>query len=364
MKRESVVTVYVRHQGGCKFEGKNFARGCTCPKWLRWSADGKQHRVATGTRSWEKAEEMRADREEVLRSGGTVATAQERVTLPAALKLFLVEKNTEGITTGVYKKYEREIQRFVDFCADLGKHFPSDVDKLILLEYKALWEEVYPSSATRASVQTRLRNFLRFLNEAGWLESIPKMKAVKIDVPPTMPLSKDQYAVLCSTVGKIYTEDKAARVHALIQLMRFSGLAISDAVNFDRSKMAQAEGIWLITTARQKTGNHVCVPIPAAIAEEVLAAPAFNVHSVTVWHDFLQKLFQAAFGKDTTFTPHSLRDTAAVEWLAAGIPLEEVSKLLGHSSVKTTEKHYAPWVKARQDRLISLVTATWGRSVP
>jgi len=48
-----------------------------------------------------------------------------------------------------------------------------------------------------------------------------------------------------------------------------------------------------------------------------------------------------------------------VEWLNAGIPLEEVSRLLGHSSIRTTEKHYAPWVKSRQDRLDSLVVATW-----
>jgi len=42
-----------------------------------------------------------------------------------------------------------------------------------------------------------------------------------------------------------------------------------------------------------------------------------------------------------------------------GIPLEEVSKLLGHTSIKTTEKSYAKWVQARQDRLDSLVIATW-----
>jgi integrase/recombinase XerD len=45
--------------------------------------------------------------------------------------------------------------------------------------------------------------------------------------------------------------------------------------------------------------------------------------------------------------------------LEKGVPLEEVSKLLGHTSIKTTEKHYAPWVKKRQNRLDELVTATW-----
>jgi integrase/recombinase XerD len=41
--------------------------------------------------------------------------------------------------------------------------------------------------------------------------------------------------------------------------------------------------------------------------------------------------------------------------LLAGVPLEQVSILLGHKSVKITEKHYAPWVKARQDLLAANV---------
>ncbi len=56
---------------------------------------------------------------------------------------------------------------------------------------------------------------------------------------------------------------------------------------------------------------------------------------------------------------HQLRDTFAVELLQRGIPMEEVSKLLGHTSIKTTEKSYAPWVTARQDRLDALVVGTW-----
>jgi integrase len=39
--------------------------------------------------------------------------------------------------------------------------------------------------------------------------------------------------------------------------------------------------------------------------------------------------------------------------------MEEVSKLLGHSSIKTTEKSYAKWSKGRQDRLDKLVIGSW-----
>jgi integrase/recombinase XerD len=45
--------------------------------------------------------------------------------------------------------------------------------------------------------------------------------------------------------------------------------------------------------------------------------------------------------------------------LLAGVPLEQVSILLGHKSVKITEKHYAPWVKARQEQLAANVCKAW-----
>jgi site-specific recombinase XerD len=56
---------------------------------------------------------------------------------------------------------------------------------------------------------------------------------------------------------------------------------------------------------------------------------------------------------------HRLRATFAVDLLSKGVPLEHVSKLLGHKSVTTTERQYAKRVKGRQDRLDALVSATW-----
>jgi integrase len=53
------------------------------------------------------------------------------------------------------------------------------------------------------------------------------------------------------------------------------------------------------------------------------------------------------------------RDTFAVELLLAGVPIDQVSLLLGHSSVKITERHYAPFCKARQDQLAASVKLAW-----
>jgi len=48
-----------------------------------------------------------------------------------------------------------------------------------------------------------------------------------------------------------------------------------------------------------------------------------------------------------------------VSLLLKGVPLDSVSKLLGHSSIKITERHYAPWVRARQEQLEAEVRRIW-----
>jgi len=57
---------------------------------------------------------------------------------------------------------------------------------------------------------------------------------------------------------------------------------------------------------------------------------------------------------------HRFRDTFAVGLLLNGVPLETVAILLGNT-VKIAERHYAPWIKARQENLERLVKASWER---
>ena len=80
------------------------------------------------------------------------------------------------------------------------------------------------------------------------------------------------------------------------------------------------------------------------------------------WRKRLSPVFEAAAIPDAH--PHRFRDTFAVELLLAGVPLERVSVLLGHSSVKVTEKHYAPWVLDRQQQLDEDVRRTWTKGTP
>jgi integrase/recombinase XerD len=126
-----------------------------------------------------------------------------------------------------------------------------------------------------------------------------------------------------------------------------------------REELQFANGEYTVVRRRLKTGTLVNNPIPNEIAAELLAAPNSNPKYV-LWSgkgteksiagkftSDLQKVFAKAEIKDGH--PHRFRDTAAVELLKAGVDIREVQKFLGHKSLATTEKYYAPWNKRQQD---------------
>jgi integrase/recombinase XerD len=79
--------------------------------------------------------------------------------------------------------------------------------------------------------------------------------------------------------------------------------------------------------------------------------------AITNWRARLQRLFELA--KIPDGHAHRFRDTFAVELLLAGVPIERVSVLLGHQSVRITEKHYRPWAKSRQEQLEADLRKAW-----
>jgi integrase len=77
------------------------------------------------------------------------------------------------------------------------------------------------------------------------------------------------------------------------------------------------------------------------------------------WRKRLARLFELA--EVDGAHPHRFRDTFAVELLLSGVPIERVSVLLGHQSVRVTEKHCSPWVRARQEQLEADLAIAWSR---
>jgi integrase len=161
--------------------------------------------------------------------------------------------------------------------------------------------------------------------------------------------------------------ENGRRIRGLVLLLHYSGMRIGDAVNFSTDRL-EGSRLFLYT---QKTG----VPVNTILPEFVLSAlettpkvtEKFFFWSgrgklesiVRSWQTRLRRLFKLAGVPNGH--PHRFRDTFAVELLLAGVPIERVSILLGHQSVRITEKHYAPWVRSRQEQLEADLANAWSR---
>jgi integrase/recombinase XerD len=368
-----IITIFVRHTPGCKWAGDEFCKRCNCRKHFRWSQDGKQYRKKAGTRTWAEAEENKR-RLEARLTGQPVA--EDLKTVEDAIKVFNADQLNEGWTAGVLGKYTRELTRLQAYCEGQEVYTVQGITRELLVGYQATWPELYPSTQTRQAVQARLRKFLRFCYDNKWLDRVPRTARIKVDEAPTLPLTAKEYAHLLATVPVSFPDAaKARKVRGLVQTMRWSGLAIRDVVTLRRDEILREKHLTRIVTARQKTGTHVSVPIPPDVAKEILAVANGNPEyifwstgngkeqsAVTNWQHDLRQLFKDAGIKSAgNMLSHRLRDTFAVDLLEKGVPLEEVSKLLGHESIKTTERHYSKWMKGRQDRLDKLVTDAWNK---
>ena len=148
---------------------------------------------------------------------------------------------------------------------------------------------------------------------------------------------------------------------ALILLMRYSGLSIRDAVTCRQDFIHKNT----LTLRRAKSGELVMVPLHSLAVEalERIARPnqthffwSGSSQPVTMMNYWRARLYLVADKASiNNFRPHRLRDTFAVEALLAGVPIQDVSTLLGHSSVSTTERYYAPWNVSRRDRLVRIM---------
>jgi integrase len=239
-----------------------------------------------------------------------------------------------------------------------------------LSQFRATWKE---GARTASKKLERLRSFFRFAQKRKWVSENPAsdLKAPKITLCPTLPYTQKEMLRILAAIDKYRDEfptrgkENALRLRGLVLLLRYTGMRIGDAVRLSAERI-ERNRIFLYT---QKTGVPVNTVLPDFVLKALDATPKVtgalyfwngtdSVEAIVgSWRKRLSKLFELA--EVPNGHAHRFRDTFAVELLLAGVPIERVSILLGHQSVRVTERHYNPWVRSRQEQLEADVARTW-----
>jgi Site-specific recombinase XerD len=134
--------------------------------------------------------------------------------------------------------------------------------------------------------------------------------------------------------------EKLQHVKDIFLFQSFTGMAYIDMTKFDKSKLVVVGGKTVIRSNRSKTDeSFITLLLPEA--EQVLKKYDYQlpVMSNQKYNDYL-KLLAAGAGIKKTLTTHTARHTFATYLLNKDVPIESVSKAMGHSNIKMTE-HYA-----------------------
>jgi integrase/recombinase XerD len=362
-----MLTVFRRHEKTCdhRNEGRSYRR-CRCAIWVDGMVGGLEIRKSLHIRDWDKAQGIVRRWEDE----GKRADEVKPITVTEACDKFIADAEARGLREPTLYKYRLLFRRLQDFAATGGIKCICECDLDWLRGFRATWPN--KNIAARKKLEA-LRAFFRFCHDSEWVPNNPasKLKAPKTNDPPTMPFSPQEVTRILSACDQYrggrgqWGRVNAQRLRALVLLIRFSGLRIRDAVTLRKDRISNSK--LMLYTA--KTGTPVYCPLPDSVIAELEIArgtsPEFYFWSgegkpkscVGDWQRSLKKLFILAGVPDGH--AHRFRHTFATDLLLAGVPLDRVATLLGHTNSKITERHYAPWIRARQEQLEADVRRVW-----
>jgi site-specific recombinase XerD len=367
------LTLYRRHKRTCPNFMKTRRekqRACNCKFWVDGVLAGREVRMSLDTRDLKKASQKVHEwesKERVVERGAAATLAEAWTSMIADLEA----RKLSPETVRKYKLLERQMKAY---AKERGLIMLAQFDLDLLSQFRATWAD---GPRTASKKLERLRAFFRFAHDRQWIETNPatRIKLPKVSVRPTMPLTQDEMLEILKACDGLYATTavdgklNAYRLKTLVLLMRYTGMRVSDAVTLTADRL-NGKRLFLYT---QKTGVPVYTVLPDSLLQALDATPRMtSTHYfwtgvgkrrtvVTHWQRRLKMIFDSAKVSKGggNAVSHRFRDTFAVELLLAGVPIERVAILLGHQSVRITEKHYNPWVKSRQEQLEADVTRAW-----
>lgn len=246
-----------------------------------------------------------------------------------------------------YQKYQvtkRHISEFMRIKYNISDIYVKEISPMFIKDF-----EIYLMTIGNCSANTTAK-FLQFFKriiiiakDNGMLQADPfinfKIRIAKVD---RGYLTEEQIAIIAQ---KQFASERLDHVRDLFIFSCFSGLAYIDLKNLTADNIKKSfDGKQWIMTKRQKTNTTVNVPllaIPQMILDKYKGklpdGALLPMISNQKLNSYLKEIADVC-GIELNLTFHLARHTfATTTTLAKGIPIETVSKMLGHTNISTTQ---------------------------
>lgn len=397
--------MYRRHQKQCPLFGKpRILDACQCVLYAHGKLHGKFVRPCLNTRDWKHGailiEEMLAGRgpDDDPKGGIGLVSSGPRpseVTLEFAASEF--EKANKNLSTNTKKNYADAVAHFLSWA---GTHNLTRLQQVETPHIDQYFEQAGKTERgtkwTPKTVNTRLTHLRVFFNYCvktrRWLAYPPtedrrmfkRLTGAEEAAEDRAPFQPEEVTRILAAVEQM-PEEVRDKTRALILLMLYSGMRISDATFFEREFLTKSNtaDYFVIKNRRQ-------IDLPPELHQKAIDAlqklPASRVYffqpdmpddyreaRYALRHkqefgakmpDYTSRIYAAtalvtkvlALAGITEGACHRFRDTFAVNMLVGDggqirSDIYTVSKMLGHSDVKITDKHYAKLIKGYRESM-------------
>jgi site-specific recombinase XerD len=254
---------------------------------------------------------------------------------------------------GTLERYKTSLKHTIEFLQ--WKYSTSDInikdiDHAFITEYEFFLRSVRKcANNTAVKYIKNFKKIIKICISNGWLDKDPFVNyKAKIREVEREFLSQEEIQTI---YAKEFVTERLNQVKDIFVFACFTGLAYIDVKQLTVSNISMGidGGKWIFTH-RQKTetaSRIPLLPIPEELIQKYAEHPQcinenklLPVLSNQKMNSYLKEIADVCgIKKDLTF--HIARHTfATTVTLTNGVPIESVSKMLGHKNIKTTQ-HYA-----------------------
>ena len=254
-----------------------------------------------------------------------------------------VGKTTTHVTYARYELVKRRLTEFMKEVYSVSDIVIEEIDLNFIERFENFIREKHKcSNNTAKKFVQRLRAIVNFAKNTGLTFTDPfanyKMRLEKVD---RGYLAEEEIYILLEKKFKI---KRLEQIRDIFIFSCFTGLSYIDLKNLTSKNICTSfdKKTW-IKTKRHKTGTDVNVPlleIPAIILEKYTNKLPNNallpVPSNQKINAYLKEIGDVC-GIEKCLTFHLARHTFATLLLTKGVPIESISKMLGHTNITTTQ---------------------------
>ena len=263
-------------------------------------------------------------------------------TIGHIVRTYLASKKLEGLANSTIKNYGNQLKIFFEMIQKIPQDITTNDIRMYLYQYQ-LQEKI--SDRTLDKHRERLNCFFEWCVNEEYITRNPCRNIHKIRYE-----EKQRHALTRLQLEQIRRLCESKRDLAIIDILFSTGCRVSELINMKFSDLNDSTSINIIGKGNKHNIVYFNTNAILSLQDYINNERKGNSDYIFVTQRYpykqisvrtVQRLFNIMGNEiGLTLSPHIIRHTTATIAVKNGMPITQVQKMLGHSSVATTQRIY------------------------